>query len=170
MTDPAVHELARVVADLAQLVGRATGEPGARDIVARARALRGSPQPDDPARLALGEQTVTVEVDVPGRVVVETLANERTGAAVVVSTDGPVGIVAERDIVAALAAGKSLDRLEAGDLNSATFVTADVDATLRDVAALMARHRVRHVPLVEGGRVLGVVSAVDIANALAASG
>ena len=57
--------------------------------------------------------------------------------------------------------------LEAGDLVSVDLVTAHPDDTIARVAGLMARHHVRHVPLVDSGRIVGVLSALDLAHALA---
>lgn len=164
MSDTALSELARVVAEVAEALARV--DPGAQRLAHRARELCRPLRPGDPARWAVGEPTVTVEVDVPARVVAETLANERTGAVVVVSSDGPIGIVAERDLVSAVAAGQDLDRLCAADLIAPDLLTADERATIADVAALMIRHRVRHVPLLEGRQITGVVSSLDLLRAL----
>jgi CBS domain-containing protein len=167
MSEATASELARLVAELGDRVHELTGDTTAGDLARRARAMAGGLRPDDPARLALGEQTVTVEVDVPARIVAETLANERTGAVLVVSSEGPIGIVAERDIVAAVASGRPLDTLDAGDLVSPNLVSAGPRDTIAGVAALMADHHVRHIPLIERGTTVGVVSALDLARALA---
>jgi CBS domain-containing protein len=170
MADTTLSELARLVAELAERVDHLNNDPTAGRLAVRPRALSGRLRPDDPAPFALGEQTVTVEVDVPARVVAETLTNERTGAVLVVTSEGPIGIVAERDLVAAMAASRPLDELEAGDLVSSALVTARPTDSIAEVAALMARHRVRHVPLVDDGRIVGVLSALDLAHALSTEG
>jgi CBS domain-containing protein len=167
MSETTASELARLVAELADRMHEVTGDMATGRLAGRARTLAGGLRPSDPARLALRQQTVTVEVDVPARVVVETLANERTGAVLVVAGDGPIGIVAERDIVQAIAANRPFDDLDAGDLVSPDLVSATATDTIAEVAALIAAHRVRHIPLIDGRTIIGVVSALDLAGALA---
>jgi CBS domain-containing protein len=166
MTATTLSQLAEIVAELADRVSRATDDVASARLAARARAVWGRLQPDDLAAGAQREQTVTVEVDVPARVVCETLSNERTGAVLVVGSKGPIGVVAERDVVRAIATGASLGALVAADLIAPTLVTAPHDATVAEVASLMVRHHVRHVPLLDDGRITGVVSALDLAHAL----
>jgi CBS domain-containing protein len=122
--------------------------------------------PDDPVRDVLGEQTVTVERDVPARVVAETLANERTGAVLIIAAGEPVGIIAERDVVAAIARGRDLAALDAGDLLEPALVTVAPTDDVRTAARLMIGHHVRHLPIVEDGQIVGVVSALDLLHAL----
>lgn len=155
------------MAELAELVGRLSAEPDAASLVKRARAIAGRLHPEDPARWAMREQTVTVEVDVPARVVVETLANEGTGAVMVMASGGPVGIVAERDVVAAVADGVDLDQVTAADLINADLVSIGADETVAGAANLMVKHHVRHLPIVRNGRVNGLVSALDLLRATA---
>jgi len=167
MTETTLSEIARLLADLADRVTFLTRDPIASRLASRARELGGRLRPGDPARWALHEQTVTVEVDVPVAVVAETLVNEGTGAVVVVASHGPVGVVAERDVVAAVAAGRPIADMDAADLISPTLVTAKPDDTIACVAALMAQHHVRHIPLIDAGRIVGVLSALDLVRALA---
>ena len=164
MTDTTMSQLARVLSELAEIV--ASADPDAHPLVARARALCRPLHHGDPARWTVREQTVTVEADVPAPVVIETLANERTGAAIVRSSEGPIGIVAERDIVAKVAAGTDLTQLTAADLVAPDLVTAEPNHTIAQVAVLMIEHRVRHLPLVDDGRIVGVVAALDLLHAL----
>jgi CBS domain-containing protein len=164
MTNAPMSELARVLSQLAEIV--ATSDPDAYPLVARARALCRPLHQSDPARWTVSEQIVTVEADVPASVVVETLANERIGAALVLSSEGPIGIAAERDIVAAVAAGTDLEQLTAADLVAVDLVTAQPNHTIAQAAALMIQHRVRHLPIVDAGRIVGVVTALDLLHAL----
>jgi CBS domain-containing protein len=85
--------------------------------------------------------------------------------ALVVSRDGRAleGIIDERDIVRAYVrygveiAGKSV-----GDLMREEVVTCAPDEPVRHVMAKMTRHRVRHVPVLDGQRLAGIVSIGDV--------
>jgi CBS domain-containing protein len=106
---------------------------------------------------------------VPAHVVAETLHNERTGAVIVIAGGKPVGIVAERDLVTAIAQSWDLAALDAGDLVAPSLVTAAPTDDLRSAAQLMIRHHVRHLPVVEDDRIVGVLSALDLLRVLSAS-
>lgn len=98
---------------------------------------------------------------------VAALAAHRVGA-LVVSADGASldGILSERDIVRGLAAhGVSTMDLTAGDLMTADVVTCSKEATTEQLMAEMTARRFRHVPVIEDGKLIGIVSIGDVVNA-----
>jgi CBS domain-containing protein len=95
------------------------------------------------------------------------LAELDIGVAVVAAPDGSVGIASERDIVHALADGADPDEVWAADVTSADVVYAEPDDTILDVAERMTLEMVRHLPVVERGTIVGVVSARDVLPVLA---
>lgn len=95
--------------------------------------------------------------------VVRLLAEHNVGALVVVEQDEVVGIVSERDIVRRLADdGADLLHREVADVMTAEPVTAGPDHSIDDIASLMTERRIRHVPVVVDGQLVGVVSIGDV--------
>ncbi len=94
------------------------------------------------------------------------LVEKKIGAAVVVGEDGGiVGIVSERDIVRAYAEHEAgLAEQTVGSLMTSPVVTCSPDATIADAAQLMDSHHIRHLPVVDGTRLIGVVSIRDIVS------
>ena len=92
------------------------------------------------------------------------LVEKRIGAAVVLGDQGDiVGIVSERDIVRAYAEhAAGLADQSVKSLMTSPVVTCSPDATIADAAQLMDSHHIRHLPVVEGTRLIGVVSIRDI--------
>ncbi|MFB6490339.1 MAG: CBS domain-containing protein [Thermoproteus sp. AZ2] len=90
------------------------------------------------------------------------------GSVVVVDDLGsPVGIFTERDLVRAVAEGLSLDTpLER--VAKKELVVASLDEPLISVANKMIEHNIRHIPVVEGGKVVGVLSIRDALRSLVA--
>jgi len=89
---------------------------------------------------------------------------ESTGA-VVVSTDGKMieGIVSERDIVHGLKLfGAELLSKPVRDLMTVTVLTCQPNDSAAGIMALMASKHVRHVPVVTGGKLTGMVSVRDV--------
>jgi CBS domain-containing protein len=111
-----------------------------------------------------GEQVVTVTPDATVERLVAVLAEHRIGA-VVVSAGGTSvdGIVSERDIVRALAARGAAVLAEPVSMIHTTAVhTVGPDADLADVERVMTERRFRHVPVVVGGALHGIVSIGDV--------
>lgn len=98
--------------------------------------------------------------------VARTLTRHRIGAVVVMEENGsalPCGIVSERDIVRAIAAdgAAALDR-PASDLMTRQLVTATPADTVAHVMTVMTERRIRHVPIIEDERMVGVISIGDV--------
>jgi CBS domain-containing protein len=113
-----------------------------------------------------GHRVVTVKSSAKISEVVATLSTERIGA-VVVSDDGirVAGIVAERDLIHGLADhGSKLLDMNAADLMTG-FSPARADMQLLHMLDLMTQGRFRHMPVLEEGRLIGLVSIGDAVKA-----
>jgi len=85
--------------------------------------------------------------------------------ALIVSKDGQTieGLVSERDIVTGLVHhGNRLGRLRVGDVMTHAVVTCSPGDTLKTVMAEMTHRRIRHLPVVESGRLVGIISIGDV--------
>jgi CBS domain-containing protein len=98
------------------------------------------------------------------------MAARRVGAAVVVNPDDAgVGILTERDILLSVAAGQSPDTEAAADHCTQDLVFAARDWTMAEAAAAMVRGGFRHLVVVEGQEVVGLLSMRDIVRAWSAT-
>ncbi len=105
--------------------------------------------------------TITPETSVSG--LLTELAVHNIGAMVVVSPDGVVGIVSERDVVRALQTrGADLLRLPVSEIMTTFVATCTPNDTVDSLSALMTTKRVRHIPVMENGRLTGIVSIGDV--------
>lgn len=88
----------------------------------------------------------------------------RIGAMVVIGDDGELkGIISERDIVYGLAehGGRAL-AMTVGELMTQRVLTCTPEDSLARVARVMTEQRVRHLPVLEGRRLVGIVSLGDV--------
>lgn len=108
------------------------------------------------------QDVVTVSPDATVRDLLALLAEHNIGA-LVVSSDGSevTGIVSERDIVRRLRDGDILEERVATIMTTSVH-TADPESQLDDLMALMTEHRIRHVPVVSGGSLSGIISIGDV--------
>ena len=88
------------------------------------------------------------------------------GSIPIVDDGAFVGIVTDRDLVLrVLAARKQPHETRLGDVLTREPVTISPDATLAEARRLMAEHRVRRLPVLKGGELVGIVSLGDVAVA-----
>jgi CBS domain-containing protein len=111
-----------------------------------------------------GEHVATTPPDTTMSTIVWELRSKGIGA-LVVSEDGVtvLGLVSERDIIHGLAEhGPKLLGMRASQVMTRSVLTCAPDDTIANVMAQMTRHRVRQVPVVDGGRLRGIVSIGDM--------
>jgi len=95
--------------------------------------------------------------------VVAVLAERRIGCVPVVEQGKVVGIFSERDLVYGLArTGAALLDKAVGEVMTKPAVTIAADTPILSALALMTKRRVRHLPIVEGERMVGFVSIGDL--------
>jgi CBS domain-containing protein len=94
------------------------------------------------------------------------MAKHRVGSAVVQDAEQLIGILTERDVLNAVASGEVPDQVSVQDIMTADVVTVGPDWDLVEAAGEMARRRIRHLVVYEGGQLLGVLSVRDVLPAL----
>lgn len=108
-----------------------------------------------------GIVTCTTETSV--REAIRTLAEKRIGALPVLEAGSVAGIFSERDVLYRLAEeGAICLERRVGEVMTAPAITADRQMTGNEALALMTRRRIRHLPVVENGEMIGFISIGDI--------
>jgi CBS domain-containing protein len=94
---------------------------------------------------------------------VKLLATHRIGAVPVTDATGVVGIFSERDVIYCLASkgAAALDK-KVADVMTSPALTVDTDAPIMSALSMMSRRRIRHLPVVEDGSMVGFVSIGDL--------
>jgi CBS domain-containing protein len=127
-------------------------------------------EPDDHRSLFLRRirdlvrrRPVSVDGGLSAAALARRLSEEGVGSVVVVDADGaPVGIVTDRDLRRKVVAeGRDTKATQARAIMSAPLVTLPPDAFAFEAMLAMTRHGIRHVVVVAGGRLVGVVSSQD---------
>jgi CBS domain-containing protein len=97
----------------------------------------------------------------------QVLKERSIGALIVTGPTPPlVGIFSERDVVRALATrGESALQAKVAELMSSDVTTCDETTTVIDLMGLMTERRIRHVPVVVEGQLVGLVSIGDVVKA-----
>lgn len=110
------------------------------------------------------ETVVTAAPEATVREVAGLMRDRNVGSVVLVDGSGrPVGMATDRDLtIDVLAEGASADT-SVGDCATAPVVTGESDMELDEAAALMVSHKIRRLPVLEGGQLAGIVTLDDIA-------
>lgn len=111
-----------------------------------------------------GRDVVTIEPAQAMSEAVKVLSERRIGALLIVDGQRPVsGIISERDIVRAVATqgAKALEE-PVSRFMTEKVVTCTGQTSINDVMELMTKQKFRHIPVVEGGRLAGIISIGDV--------
>ena len=98
----------------------------------------------------------------------ERMWREQTGSLLVMDGGRLAGIITERDLLRAVALGADLTTATVDEAMTTEVFTVSPDMPLRDAAREMAVRWIRHLPVVDGEQVLGVISMRDVTGIFAA--
>ncbi|MGQ0558932.1 MAG: CBS domain-containing protein [Sphingosinicella sp.] len=106
---------------------------------------------------------LTVSADASVRDAVATLAERKIGALPVVSGGALAGIMSERDVIYCLRSdGAAVLDWPVERIMTSPAITVEPDHQVLSALSLMTRKRIRHLPVVEGDRLIGIVSIGDL--------
>lgn len=96
--------------------------------------------------------------------VCQLLADKGIGAVLVLRADGSIaGILSERDIVRGMAmVGADIMQQSADSIMTKNVMVCSSGDTIEDVMHLMTKRRIRHLPVVDGGKLIGMISIGDV--------
>lgn len=108
-------------------------------------------------------EVITIGADAGVRELIAKLAEHNVGA-LIVSSDGITveGIVSERDVVRHLHSDGTVINNTVQAIMTAVVQTCDQETQVDELMKTMTERRVRHVPVVEGGRLVGIISIGDV--------
>jgi CBS domain-containing protein len=112
-----------------------------------------------------GSMAVTVRPEQSIREALTLLERHNIGALIAVQGERPVGILSERDIVREAAHNESFFTRTVADLMTRDVITGQPHDDLLTVAHTMTERRIRHLPVVDKDRLVGMVSIGDVVKA-----
>ncbi|MGZ8783327.1 MAG: CBS domain-containing protein [Gaiellaceae bacterium] len=111
-------------------------------------------------------RVVTVAPDETARLAVLRMLEEGVGSVAVCESGKLVGIFTERDVLALAGDGTDLTSVRVGDVMTRDPLTVDAAVPILDAARLMGERKIRHLPVVEGEHLLGMIGIRDVLGSL----
>ena len=110
-----------------------------------------------------GREVLDIEAGAPVLEAVKQMVDANIGALLVKDDGAVAGIVSERDYLRRVARdGPAGDEVTVGEIMSSPLIVVSPDTSIDECMALMTDRRIRHVPVVEDGEVVGIVSIGDV--------
>jgi CBS domain-containing protein len=117
-----------------------------------------------------GREVVTIAESQTVLEAVRVLVARNIGALVVTRGSRPTGMFTERDVLRLTASHPGeLGTIRIGDVMTREPITAEGDSLLSEMMDVMTEHKIRHLPVVDGNRLVGIVSIGDLLNACRAA-
>jgi CBS domain-containing protein len=114
-----------------------------------------------------GNTIFSIEPDVPVLEAIKRMAEHRIGALLVMRGTSLVGVMSERDYARkVLLQGRSSSQTAVADIMSPSPITVGPDTDVFDCMRLCTDSRIRHLPVMEGEQVVGVISIGDLVKAV----
>jgi CBS domain-containing protein len=110
---------------------------------------------------------ITAEPSAPVSYITRIMAEKNIGSVMIVQGEAIAGIVTERDIIQKVV-NKALDptKVKVSEIMSSNIISIQPDALVSKASQLMDAHRIKKLPVIDGGRLVGIVSEADVATAL----
>ena len=110
------------------------------------------------------KNVITADPDLSMADVAKIMTNNRVGSVIVMSRNKPAGIITNDDIVTIIAKGKSPKSMKIKDMpqKRKNLITASPSDSVMDVARKMIKNGVKRVPVIEKGKLMGIVSDKEI--------
>ena len=120
------------------------------------------------ARIAdvMSLRVLTVTPDETVQLAITRMLEENVGSVAVCEGNRLVGIFTERDVLRLAGENTELQELRIGDVMTRRVLTVSPDDDILAAGALMAERRIRHLPVVQDGMVMGIVGLRDVTRSL----
>ena len=118
---------------------------------------------------AKGGDVIAIEPQASVLDAIRLMAERAVGSLLVMRGETLAGIVTERDYARkVIVKGRSSDSTEVGEIMSCDVISAAPDQTVNHCMQVMTEKRIRHLPVVNAGKVVGIVSIGDLVQAIIA--
>lgn len=117
---------------------------------------------------AKGSRTISVSPDASLAEALKVMGEHNVGAVLVIGADGKIaGIFSERDFARkGMIEGRAIAQIKVSEIMTSRVLYVAPDTSIQDCMKLMTENRIRHLPVLANGKLMGVISIGDVVKAL----
>ncbi len=121
------------------------------------------PEEDYTVAEFMNKDVVEVTLETPVINCAKVMAAEKVSSAVIMDNNVIVGIITEKDLARKVVA-KGIDpkKVKVKDVMTSDLVTVEPEMTLYDAMLLLSKRKIKHIPVVKGNVLVGIITAMDI--------
>ena len=113
-------------------------------------------------RHIMQKNVVTARKDVTLKEACEVMAKLHIGSLIVCEDHRILGIITSTDVLKAVASGRDVNTTTVGEIMSTKIISIDPDTSLEKAVEIMIENKIKRLPVVEEGKLVGIVTASDI--------
>ena len=109
---------------------------------------------------------ITIDENSLIRILVDTLNKNKVGCVVVTShkSDCPVGIISERDLIRNYDKILNNNNIKVSNVMTKNIIFCNKNTSSKELMEIMSKNKIRHIPIIEKNKLLGIVSIGDVVN------
>ncbi|RLI98537.1 MAG: CBS domain-containing protein [Candidatus Aenigmatarchaeota archaeon] len=107
-------------------------------------------------------EVIAINPDISIREASKVMSKHNIGSLLVLDDEKLVGILTERDVLNLVARGENLDEVKVKDVMSRDVITIESDKKIEDAVDLMLKHKIKKLPVMESGKIVGIITTSDI--------
>ncbi len=107
-------------------------------------------------------EVIAINPDISIREASKVMSQHNIGSLLVLDDEKLVGILTERDVLNLVAKGENLDEVKVKDVMSRDVITIESDKKIEDAVDLMLKHKIKKLPVMESGKIVGIITTSDI--------
>ena len=113
------------------------------------------------------KEIVTIDGDRTALEAAKLMTEKGISSVFIVRDGNPIGIVTERDFIKKICAKElAVSQVKIGDIMSKILTTASPDTPIEVAVQRMVNHKIRRLPIMDGGKVVGIITVTDLAKHL----
>jgi len=113
-------------------------------------------------RDVMNRNVITASEDINLKDAAKKMYNNKIGSLVVVRKNKLVGIITQTDVIKAISEDREIETTLVADIMNKNVITVEPSKTIEEAVNLMTEHKIKKLPVVDGGKLVGIITASDI--------
>jgi len=147
--------------------GKVVGILTAADLIRCLPESSESMQPWFEVDYFMRKHVITADEETSVEGVAKIMGEKSIGSVIITRNEEPIGIFTERDLLTKFLAEEKSLKIAVGKACSSPLITAPLRSSIHDAAAIMTKKHIKSLPITEGNKLIGILSARDLVEAYA---